>query len=128
MIWLCLFTDFQSIWDRWWNHQKSLFYRSSPNTPPRPPKTRPFLASFFVTVLAQLQCQKVLSWNTFWRPKSGQDRPKTRLETTFVRKRRCSRNITFSNTKCPKWDPRWSQDRPKIDPRRPQDRNQARPF
>ena len=55
-----------------------------------PPKTLPrrglFLHHFFLPFLTQLKSHKASQDDPFWRPKSGQDRPKTRLETFFFRK------------------------------------------
>ena len=58
-----------------------------------------------------------LPFQPFWRPKSSQDRPKTRLETIVFQKHRFPRNSTKTNRISIFLTPRSRQDRPKIGPR-----------
>ena len=64
----------------------------------------------------------------FWPPKSGQDRPKTRLEATFFQKGRFSRNIGRRSVWSTSRSPRRPLRRAKIAPRRPQDDLQEHLF
>ena len=54
----------------------------------------------------------------FWEAKSGQVGSKMRLEPSFYRKRRFSRQICKINAKWPTMPPRCAQDRLNIGPRR----------
>ena len=54
---------------------------------------------------------------SLWEPKSGQVGPKMRLEPSFVRKWRCSKNIEKRKARATFLTPRWAQDRLKTGPR-----------
>ena len=86
-----------------------------------PPKTWPrrglFSHHFSLPFLTQLRSPKASQDDPFWRPKTTQDRPKTGLETIFVK------NVDVHETICflVVFGPSRPQDRAKIAPRSPQD-------
>jgi hypothetical protein len=61
----------------------------------------------------------------FGEPKSGQVGSKIRLEPSFVRKWRCSKNIGKRKARATFLTPRWAQDRLKTGPRRVQERSKS---
>ena len=88
-------------------------------TPPQDLARRGLFSHHFsLPFLTQLKSQKASQDDPFWRPKSTQDRPKTCLETIFVRKRRFSRNIGRRSVWGVFSSARRGQDRPKMDQRR----------
>ena len=91
-----------------------------PTHPQDLPRRGLFSHHFSFPFLTQLDPPKASQNDPFWRPKSTQDLPKTRLETTLLQKRRFSkyeprprREHDFD----PPGLPRRDQDRPKIAPR-----------
>ena len=64
----------------------------------------------------------------FWEPKSGQVGSKMRLEPSFVRKCRCSKNIGKRKARATFLTPRWAQDGLKTGPRRVQERSKSHAF
>ena len=83
-------------------------------TGPRRVQERSKSHAFFVLIFDSFWGRLGRLLGPFWEAKSGQVGLKMRLEPSFVRKWRCSRNIGKANATLPKMRPRWAQDRLKT--------------